>query len=126
MQPDCEEEVIETPVMIPIEVEINETDLSNETMVAAIGIEVDASTTEATENSVVSSDNTIHQLFGTQLLPPKLQDIINSEIEPDERILATNVRHHEIWCAPCNLMSMIGYLIMMMGYFVFPILGFQY
>jgi hypothetical protein len=99
MQPDCEEEVIETPVMIPIEVEINETDLSNETM-------VDASTTEATENSVVSSDNTIHQLFGTQLLPPKLLDIINSEIEPDERILYTNVRgrHHETWGALCPLM----------------------
>ena len=78
--------------VLPFAIPMNVTDLSNnsnESLVAATGIAVDASTTENT--TLVSSENT-HQLHDTQLLPPKLQDIINNELEPNERIIYTNDR----------------------------------
>jgi hypothetical protein len=55
---------------------------------------VDASTTTILDNSVISSDETVNendQLRGTQLIPPKIQNILNRELEPGEQVIYTKV-----------------------------------
>jgi hypothetical protein len=100
MEPaDIEKEVISADIVIDVaeanESVISETNNFSDTIGAATGIEVDASTTELTENSIVSTNTTTngpHQLHGTQSLPLKLQKKISQELRPGERILIAKSR----------------------------------
>jgi len=99
---------------------------SSDIIGVATGIEVDACTTEVTDNSIISTDNTTnvpHPIHGTQLLfPPKIQEKINQELEPGEQVIFTKVLVPRVDCssvtcftlffgAPCIVYSLILFIM---------------
>jgi hypothetical protein len=100
MGPDSIENAIPIDIIdIAINVEAKEIDRSeannfSDIIGVATGIEVDACTTEVSDNSIISTDNTTnvpHHIHDTPILASKIQEKINQELEPGEQVLFTKV-----------------------------------
>lgn len=78
----------------------------NETVSVATGVEVDTFTVEITGQYDISTNDTVtesHNINGAQVLPPKVQNILNHELEPGERVLYAKVPRYSHECRDKSL-----------------------
>jgi hypothetical protein len=131
MGPDSVENAIPIDIIdIAIDVEAKEIDRFeaskfSDIIGVATGIEVDACTTEVSDNSIISTDNTTnvpHHIHDTPILASKIQEKINQELEPGEQVLFTKVLVPRVDCssvtcftlffgAPCIVYSLILFIV---------------